>query len=493
MPLDTTTPLSYGWWLRRLTRKLADNRSEIGRLHELYTGEQGVPGSSEDDIDEFREFQKLARSNYLSLVVEAPLERMRVVGFRFGGKDDQKADDASWSLWQRAKLDADQVLVHRTMLSLRRAYVIVGPHPRRPGEVLITPEHPSEVVVETYPEDRRETRAALKMYLDDLTGLPVAYLYLPNAVVKFNAPKGSEGLLDHLALSESNLDTWEIAPGWPKVNPTAPEVPVVEFANRPGLCGAARSEFEDVIDIQNRINATLLHRLVAEKFAVIRQRALLNLEMDEDEEGNLVAPVLPNDPSVAWMLDGENLTMWESSQTSTKDILSGVEADIRDLAAITRTPPHYLLNSIVNASGEALKSAETGLVSKVREHSAQTGESWEAVIRLAHLVAKTPGIEDLFDSEIIWADPESRTIAELYDAAVKGKGAGVPWRSLMELLGKSPQEIKRMESQRTQDALMLSLLAPPTLPAQPAKPAAAPAPGNAATGADPAPGTPAAA
>ena len=467
MGFDISTPESAGWWLARLVARLQNDRPDIDTLEALFRGDQPLPGY-ESDNDQFKAFQKMARSNYLALVVEAALERMRVTGFR-AGPDDKDGDKVSWELWQKARLDADQTLVHRTMLSCRRAYVIVGPHPRVKGGVLITPEHPSQVITESYPEDRREIRAALKMFTNDIDGHVHAYLYLPDAIHHFRSPnKMTDGTAlgcamkaDKAFYSATSLSGWEVLPS--ATNPTAPVVPVVEFANRPSMLGVAVCEFEDVIDVQNRINQTLMHRLVAEKFGAFRQMAVLNLAFDEDENGDPIAPDLPSEPGVAWLLQGENLQMWQSAQTTTADIISGVEADIRDLAAITRTPPHYLLNKIVNASGTALKSAETGLVAKVREHMTQAGESWEQVIHLAHLVAgDSKPVDEL---EVVWADPESRSIAEISDAVQKQKAAGVPCHQLMELLGYTPSQIARMDSDRTADAMVALLAAPDIAPA----------------------------
>jgi hypothetical protein len=159
MLYNMETPFSPEWWLKRLTAKLNKQRNDIDYLGDLYRGNHPLPNVPEKFRELFRGFQVLSRTNYLALVVEAPLERMSVVGFRVGEEDS--SDDATWQRWQRAHLDADQVAVHRMMLSLRRGYTMVGMHPRREGEVVITPEHPSQVIHESYPEDRREVRAAL--------------------------------------------------------------------------------------------------------------------------------------------------------------------------------------------------------------------------------------------------------------------------------------------------------------------------------------------
>lgn len=465
MPLDTATPLTPAWWLARLTKRLNEERKNVDTLDAYYRGDHPLPTMPEKFRPLFRVFQQQARSNYLALIVEATLERLRVGGFRVG--DDAQADDAAWTRWQAAHLDADSVHVHRHMLALRRGYVMVGRHPRRDG-ILITPEHPTQVITEAYPDDARDVRAALKLWEDDITGRLRANVFLPKGessdagyVLRFEGTRDSAA--DLLGSTTPTL-LLQLFREWRLIDsgPTGVDrVPIVPFTNRPDGKGGARGEFEDVLDVQNRINSTLFHRLVGEQFGSFRQKVILNYAFAEDDAGNPIPPDLKHDPGSAWFLDSDGerpLSFHEFSQTDTSGLIAAVSTDIRDLAAITRTPPHYLLGGIVNSSGDALKAAETGLVAKVKERMLQAGESWEDVMRLA---AELDGdTTDLSQAEVVWSDPESRSIAELYDAAVKAKAADVPWRARMELLGKSPQEIDRLEAERISDAALEATMAP---------------------------------
>lgn len=471
------TPFSPEWWLKRLTQKLNVERGHVDYLDRLYRGDHPLAAVPEKFRPLFRSFQRVARTNYLSLVVEAPLERMNVVGFRVG--ESETSDDATWDRWQRAHLDADQVAVHRMMLALRRGYTMVGRHPRRDGVVVITPEHPAQVITESWPEDRREVRAALKLWVDDIGGYLRANVYLPKGeagltsgrVFKYRGAKNntSELLMAttwdvlHLAFQE-----WELISSEPT---GLDEVPITPFENRYDPIRGARGEFEDVVDIQLRINNTIFHRLVAEQFGSFRQIAILNYMLERDEDGNPIAPELRKAPGTAWVFepteDGQAPQLFEFSQTSTADIIGAAAADVRDLASISRTPPHYLLTGMVNVTGDALKAAETGLIMKVkREHIPEASGGWEATMSKAAQLAGDA--TDFTGAETIWADPESRTLGELSDAAIKQQQAGVTWREVMTLLGKSPDVIDRMESERVQDALTLAMTAP--VEAQPTKP-----------------------
>jgi hypothetical protein len=464
------TPFSPEWWLRRLTAKLNGQRKDIDYLDALYRGNHPMPDVPEKFRLLFRGFQKIARTNYLALVVESPLERMNVVGFRVG--EDDNTDSATWDRWNAAHLDADQVAVHRMMLSLRRGYTMVGVHPRKAGQIVITPEHPSQVIHESWPEDRREVRAALKLWTDDIGGYARANVYLPKGEAGLNAGRvfryrgAKNGATDILLTSQHDSVLLEGFMEWDLIDsmPTGlDEVPVTPFENRYDPLSGPRGEFEDVIDIQLRVNNTIFHRLVAEQFGSFRQKAILDYVLERDANGDPIPPELRNDPGTAWIFepgeDGNTPSLFEFSQTSTTDIIAASAADIRDMASITRTPPHYLLAGMVNVTGDALKAAETGLIMKVkREHIPEASGGWEATMAKAALLSDD--LTDFTNAETLWADPESRTLGELADSALKKKAAGVTWRQLMMDLGYTPDAIDRMESERVQDALTQSLMNP---------------------------------
>jgi len=83
------------------------------------------------------------------------------------------------------------------------------------------------------------------------------------------------------------------------------------------------------------------------------------------------------------------------------------------------------------------------------------------VIRLA-LKAKNAEDDRVAESaEIIWANPESRSLAEQADAWGKLMAAEVPWRVAAErVLGMTPQEIARADADRGSDVLSQLLIQP---------------------------------
>ena len=104
------------------------------------------------------------------------------------------------------------------------------------------------------------------------------------------------------------------------------------------------------------------------------------------------------------------------------DTLSGyldaVREDIEALASITQTPPYYFVGRLVNLSADAIRAAEAGLVAKVRRRMLHIGEAWEDVTRLALTLIGDPGAANM-QGQVLWADPETRSVAQLADALVK--------------------------------------------------------------------------
>jgi hypothetical protein len=445
LAVDPSVAESPEWWLIRLGRRLHQDRDRVKRLEDYHAGDHPLPDGNRKMRDTYRRFQKMSRSNFVGLVTEAVLERLTVVGFSTGAGGDEDADAAAWLAWQRNSMDADLPLVLRQSLVCGRSYVTVGR--RNDGTALLTGEDAKQVMHESDPTDRRRVRASIKVYRSG--DWDKAVVMLPDGVVYFRAPK-----MDEIAGYDPFDPTrWERDPDEGDAdsvgpNPVAPFNPVVPFLNRPTLDGKWMGEFEDVTDIQDRINTVVLDRLVISAMQAYRQRWAKGIEVDDEFDPGA---------DLLWSVENDNAAFGEFQAADLRQVLEAASQDIRHLAAITRTPPHYLVGELNNVNGETLKATETGLVAKANERSRQFGESAEMVNRLGGLIE---GREVPVDAETLWADPQSHSLAELYDSAVKGQSAGVPWAWRMRLLGFTPQQIRRMEADRAAEAMMADLFAP---------------------------------
>lgn len=450
-------PNSPRWWLQRLGTQLLQDQSRLNLLEAYRCGDHPLPQGHYRMREAFRTLQKKARSNYTGLVTEAVKERAKPLGIR---KGSQALDKASQLVWQANRLDSEAPICHSWSLTFGRAYAIVGPPTAENfDQPVVSVEDPREVIHEPHPLRRRQAVAGLKIYFDGIVGQYKAVLYLQDGAVHYFYRVKRKGEGDQLKFNQEKwLDDTSVGDDG-MVQLPIDRCPVVPFLNRPDYAPMGFGEFEDVIDIQDRINSTILDRMVISRMQAYRQRWMKGAKIT-DEEGN---PLPPFDPGadLLWAVEDSDAEFGDFSATDIRPLLEATKADTNDLAAITRTPPHYLLGALINVSGDALTAAETGLVSKVNDRILGWSESWEDVDRIADLyMGRTPDPM----SAVIWADPQFRSRAEMADAAVKEASVGVPWSLLMERIGLTPDEIKRARSERAADAMLTAALTPPAVP-----------------------------
>ncbi|WP_425837301.1 phage portal protein [Streptomyces fractus] len=381
---------------------------------------------------------------------------MHVDGFRFSAPDDDSegasaADDDANRIWQENSLDADADLVHYGALSQRRAFVLV--EKGDDGRPVLTHESPRQVAVEHEQGSRRKLAAGLKLWRDDWTGNTRATLWTPERIHEF-VTKSDAPTFSGRAASLRGWDAFTLPNQDDGERSNELEiVPFGVFTNRRNRRLSGFAEHEDVLTIQNRINLSLINLIAAMKYGAFRQRWAAGLEVDEDPlTGEKIQPYKLDIKSL-WTSGDHETKFGEFAATDLKPYVAAVQSAVQDLAAISRTPPHYLIGAVVNVSGDALKAAETGLVSKVRDRQRNFGESWEQTMRIAFRVLGDETRSKAFHAETIWRDPESRSISELADAAVKKKAADVPWRQRMEDMLYTPAQISRMEIDRAADQM----------------------------------------
>lgn len=457
-----------GQWRDLLLARLAARRPAVLTRMAYYAGDHLLPPVPEGAANAYRRLLRTARTNWCRLIVDAVAERLRVVGFRFG--DTEEGDDNAWLVWQSNEMDANHGMAQNDALVVGSSYVSVWPDEASPVGVRISVEHALQTVVAYEPGDRRRRIAALKTFVDPIAMTRDAWLVTRDGWWLWRGPTASDD-----ESTPVNGASWELIDGG--TNPLG-DVPIVELRPWPRTIGPPWSEFDGgVVDIQNRINATVLNRMMATEYAAFRQKYATGLilptkkdavtgEPIKDVNGNPV-PVEPFNTAVdrLWVAENPNARFGEFSESDLTGYIRAVEADVQHLAAITHTPPHYLLGSIVNASGDALKAAEAGLVAKVRSRAGHLGESWEDVIRLAFTAVSDPRAVD-FQAETMWADFETRSEAEHVDALVKLSTIGVPREVLWERAGASPQEVKRWRTMAVQEALLFGAM--PTASTEPA-------------------------
>jgi hypothetical protein len=463
VPIDVKTPESVGWWMLRLSKQLNDpvrvRRLEL--LDSWYRGEPPLPEGATAWRPAFRAFQRQCRTNLSELVVEACRERMTPRGIRTSSDGDATGDAEAWRIWRRANMSLVEPEAHRLMLRFGEGFVLTNPPDEDTGVPVVTAEDPRSVVSEQDPLRPWRTVAGLKVLRDTIAGEDVAYLYRRGRVdVAFRQvarkPSDTVGRFS---------DSWTLDPDRSHDLPAGME-PLVRFENHEG-----QAEFEKHMDLLARINSEILRRMVITQLQAFRQRGMKGLPM-RDDQGNQIdyTGMFEADPGSLWAIPPD-VEVWESGQVDISPILAAIRDDLRQAAAVMRTTVHTLDPGGENQSAEGAALSREGLVFKVKDRITLATPRWSQVMRNNFLwmadraedpETRTAALEraDLNGIDVIWEKPERESLSERASAASQAAAAGVPWRTRMiEIMGYSPDQVDRMESERDDDLLFAARLA----------------------------------
>lgn len=463
MPTDDLIPRSPEWWIARLWAKLDERTRRIQLYDDYYEGNHRLRFMTDQSREVFGTFFQGIAVNFCELVVDATEERLGIRGFRVAEATDVDPDAAS--IWETNDMDVQSSMVHTEALCNEEGYLIVWVDPRDRTRPVITAESPFEVIVERSSVTRLQREAALKRWLDDDRHWRVE-LYLPDAIHKYvshDPVRKGQGMGTALR-RPGYWDPFQVeGEEWPLPNPLG-VVPVVPITNRPrlGYAFGGTSELKAAVPIQDIINKIVYDEMVASEFVAYPQRWMVGVDIPTDPlTGKPVERFRAGVNRIwAFQLDS-NGTAPSVGQFDPADMdpyVGRVDAKIGQLAAITKTPKHYLIDTGggTNLSGETVKALEAPLVAKVRRRQGVFGVGWAEVMAIA-LRLKEGGRYQPSDAdriEVDWKDPETRTEAQHIDALVKlgSDPIGIPQEQLWRDAGYSEEQVARFREAKSPTA-----------------------------------------
>ena len=480
--LDESTAIDTA---RHLLRERAKERPRLDKVYRYTRGHSASVYVPEGARGEYRWMVERARVNVTRLVVTTVAQNLYVEGYRPAGTSENAAP---WATWQANRMDARQHGVHRGALKYGIAYVSVLPgdpvpvinrfSPRRMTAVYDDPvddEWPLYAIETRVERTRDGARRIIRLY-DDV------------ARYRLVAPADVDGV--DLAAAELVPD----GDAWVEQHDLG-VCPIVRFVNVDDLDEeeAVTGEVEPIIDMQDQINQTTFHLLMAQQYAAFRQRWATGVAT-EDEDGTPAEPFRARVDAIL-INESTDAKFGDFAATDLGGYLESREATLRHVATVTQVPPHNLLGQMANLSAEALNAARDGLNSKVAERKSSFGESWEQVLRLCGLAAGDRDAWADTSAQVVWRDVESRSLAQTVDAWGKAvQMLGVPAQEVWERIpGVTQTDVERWRAAAAQgdalarlDAMLARQLDTASTP--PAEPGAEPtsAPGS-APGAPPAP------
>ena len=369
-----------------------------------------------------RRLAEMSRVNMLKFVVDATVQVMYVDGFR---APKQTTEDPAWDVWQRNRMDARQIGVHRTALSYGASYVVVLPGDPVPVLRGASPRKLTAVYGDDddWPEIALEKRRSAKKDTD------LFRLYDAQSTFWVEVPRGQDAGKGTIIKEESH---------------GVGHVPIVRFLSEIDDDGQITGDVEPLIPLQDQINVTTFGLLVAQHYAAFRQRYIMGWTAPDE------ASALSASARKLWLFEDPDVKVGEFGQTDLGGYINSREASLRHLATVSQTPAHELLGQLVNLSAEALTAAEASHRRKVLERQTTFGESWEQVFELAATIQET---ETDAAASVRWKDTEARSMSQMADALGKlALTLGVPPQELWEKIpGVTQQEVERWKATASKD------------------------------------------
>ena len=448
-------------------RRLNAGERQWDRRDDYYRGKQDLPYAPDGVNEEYLELREMALANWLSIAMDAPIQRLRVDGFRTGR--DAEADDGTWrNVWQANRLDARQRIVYSQMMVHGRGIMSVWPNEANPAQPIVRPENSKRVHLEPDPEDPFTPLFAVKRWtvVDSRLG-SLGVFAQPGARTIAVVHEGSTG--DWVRFERGgNLFTGDWVQTDQGESPIG-EQPFVAYDHKQDADGMPHSAIEPLMSHQDAINTIRFNTLLAMQFSAFRQRVFTGYDpVVRDERGQVVRqknadgtirldkqgqpmPVLNSPGRVgvdrALVFPGIDTKVFDLPESNLKNYIEVLGEFLTQLFATGQIPPQYLLSRMANLSGDALAGAESTLASLVSDLQTSTGESHEELMRKANK-ARGEGSTDLA-SETIWGDGEARSFAQTVDAITKLVSVEFPREAAFEMIpGATQTKVQRWMSLR---------------------------------------------
>ena len=424
--------------MRWIQQQADERRTDYELSRQYYGGDHDT--AITDRLKKFLPPRLQFRDNFMNVVVDSLSERLTVLGFDI---EDETISEWVGELWGRNRMDHMQNVVHTETIMLGDSYLLcdwdeLNERPRWTHQM-------AEMIVPHYNENTREIDWASKKWIQrpHIGEEPETRLnlYYPDRVEKFVAGGGV------WARYSEPEEPWPVP--WVDGSGEPIGVPLIHFRNRPMGSDFGQSEIINVIPMQDLLNKSLIDLTMILDTLAFPQRYTLNVN-----HGSSRLDILPGSVTEFHSeYDGGTVGQWNAATVDGP--LKSIEALVQHIAGTTRTPQH--LFQIIGGipSGEALKTAESGLVNKAKQRMVNFGNSWEDALMLAMRIqgvfgTALPEIEE-GSIQTTWDDPETRNEQAHMESLKAKMELGITKHQIWREMGYTQEQIDQMDEDNTQE------------------------------------------
>lgn len=439
--------------------RLSDRIPAMNKYRDYYSGEQTLVFGTTQFQTEFGTIFKGFKDNWTKVVVDAIANRLEIEGFaiteELADDSDTEANDKEelarliWTVLARNKFNEQQDDLWNGALVEGRSSLIIWPDASRGGARLDW--NPGQNVIVRWDDDHTKIMWAVKTWRTP-SGATRVNLYRPDRLEKYRDNSTSQRESNPNATPREEIintgQSWAGLQLFETVTNSLNEVPVVEFVNREG------SEIRDTIAQQDALNYIIVSSLIGAGLAGYPQRVMMT---------NVAAPEggWQNHPGRVWKLphsydpDGNPIEskIGEFRAADLDKFVNLTQEMLRHVAATSSTPMRFFYQSDRGgrgdaSSGEALRVDDEPLIDKVDKKQDRFGNAAYEAFRLIAKASKIHTGKTFPIGHPYWRDAQARHRTILLQDALAMKELGLPFEYIVEQIGLSPLEIKRVMSLR---------------------------------------------
>ena len=413
-----------------------DRRTDYALYRDYYGGNH--PTKLTDRMKKFVSTELKFADNFTEVVVDALAERLTVSTFH--SEVDAVAEWA-WQTWTANRMDQVQNIVHTDAVMLGDSYVLVdydneAGRPRFIHQV-------AETIIPHYNEQTQRIDWASKKWLEtvELGGTPQTRLnlYYPGEIQKYVAKSGI-----WVRYRDAGDPDWPLP--WVMKDGQPLGVPILHFRNKPTGGWFGRSEIVNVIPLQDVLNKHVIDLVLVNDGTAFRLPFTVNID-----HGRTALDMMPGVMLDLKAEDDQNFEVGELLPGSPEGILKTIEVLVQHIAGISRTPQHLFQIMGGTPSGEALKTAEAGIVTKAKRRQTNFGNAWEDCLMMALKLqgafgTAVSGAQPETHFSTVWDDPETRNQQTFLASLVSKQALGVPQEQLWREMGYNQEEIDQMKA-----------------------------------------------
>lgn len=437
--LDQIAPTVHRMW-----RLHQEELSKFDNIHEYLRGRRGLPSLPESADSEVRDIRDKCVHNVLTLVHDAFVQNLSVVGYR---NSESEVDSDGWDLWQQNQMDARQAEIYSSAVEYGVAYVVAAPDVD--GELVFKPRSPRQLIaVYEDPQIDRWPQYALETWIDTTSAKPRrkgmfyddTYMYELDMGEISTPPREEDQTVRRniITLGENSIGDAVAHGGKYKGKPVCP---VVRYVNRRNAEDLVEGEVERLIGDQRTINEVNFDRMIVARFGAFPQKVIAGWSGTKSE-------VLEASARRVWAFDDEQVKAWTLNPASLEPYNTLIQDLKEHVATRAQVSPATVVGKMVNLSAEALAAAEANQQRKLDAMRESHGESHEQLLEMAQEM-RGGTIDDA--AEAVWKDTEARSFAAIVDGLVKIGQAlkdGAPIEPLLPLVpGLTQQMINALEQQ----------------------------------------------